>query len=120
MVAILAVDDSVTIRALIEDTLREAGLDVTVVSDGQQALEAARAARYQMVLTDVHMPGLDGLQLVRELRALEEYRYVPILVITTEAAPEMKAQGKAAGATGWLVKPFDPLKLVATIRRVLR
>lgn len=117
--AVLAVDDSQTIRELILSTLQEAGFPVVLAEDAASALAAARKQQFQLVLTDVHMPGQSGLDLVRELRALEGYRYIPILVITTESDPQLKAAGKAAGATGWMVKPFDPLKLIAVVRRVL-
>jgi len=117
--AVLAVDDSQTIRELIAQTLQEAGFPVVLAEDAPSALAAAQQQQFQLVLTDVHMPGQSGLELVRDLRRLEGYKYTPILVITTESDPAMKAEGKAAGATGWMVKPFDPLRLVAVIRRVL-
>jgi two-component system chemotaxis response regulator CheY len=119
MKKVLAVDDSATMRSMVCDTLTEAGFEVCTAGNGKEALELARTQNFQLVLTDVNMPEMDGISLVRELRTLPNWKYIPILVLTTETAPELKRQGKVAGATGWLVKPFDPVRLIATIRRVL-
>lgn len=116
---ILTVDDSPTMRRIISDTLKDAGFSVVVAEDGVAALEQARTRRFQLVVTDITMPNMDGIELVRELRALPDWKFTPILVLTTETAPELKQQSKEAGATGWLNKPFDPARLIATIRRVL-
>jgi two-component system chemotaxis response regulator CheY len=89
------------------------------VADGQQALDLARQETFDLVLSDVHMPNMDGIALIRALRAEAAYRYTPILMLTTEASLERKREGKQAGATGWIVKPFDPPQLIATLRRVL-
>lgn len=120
MAAILAVDDSASIRQMVRYTLTQAGHQVTEAPDGNQGLAAAQRQGFSAVITDVNMPGIDGIELVRRLRALPNYRFTPILLLTTESAPEKKQQGKAAGATGWLVKPFEPQKLLATLDRVLR
>ena len=117
--SILAVDDSLTMRKMVSDTLVEAGFEVEVAEDGLAALELARARRFALVITDITMPRMDGITLVRELRALPEWKFTPILMLTTETAPELKQQSKEAGATGWLNKPFDPARLIATIKRVL-
>lgn len=119
MKRVLAVDDSVTIRQMLAAILTEAGFDVTVAADGTEALDRASAHQFELVLTDVNMPGIDGISLVRALRAFEAYRYVPIIVITTESSPEFRTLGRDAGATGWIVKPFNPARLVETVRRVL-
>ena len=116
---ILTVDDSASMRQMVLVTLQGAGYEVVQACDGVEALELARQSAVDLVLTDVHMPRMDGITLVRELRLLAGYKFTPMLVLTTEAAPEKKMQGKQAGATGWLVKPFNPEKLLATIAKVL-
>lgn len=99
--------------------LQAAGFEVTQAWNGEDALERARKQQFALVITDVHMPKMDGLTLAKELRKLDSYRFTPILMLTTEATTEKKMEGKAAGATGWLVKPFDPDQLIRTIRKVL-
>lgn len=116
---ILAVDDSASMRQMVNFTLKGAGYHVVQAVDGVEALEYARQNSVDLVLTDVNMPRMDGIALVRELRGLATYRYTPMLVLTTESSQEKKMQGKQAGATGWIVKPFDPEQLLATIARVL-
>ena len=115
---ILAVDDSASMRQLVSFTLRGAGYTVIEASDGQDALEKLRAP-VNLVLTDLNMPRLDGLGLTRAIRASTSYRYTPILLLTTESDPARKLEAKAAGATGWLVKPFQPEQLLATSKKVL-
>jgi two-component system, chemotaxis family, chemotaxis protein CheY len=119
MAKILAVDDSASLRQMVCFTLKEAGHEVVEAVDGVEALELARGMDVDLVISDVNMPNMDGITLVRELRGLCDYKFTPILLLTTEAADDKKQAGKAAGATGWLVKPFDPDTLLATIRRVL-
>ncbi len=119
MARILAVDDSPSMRSLVKLTLTSGGHDVDVANDGVEALKAAEAQQFDLVITDVNMPNMDGIALVRALRGLSRYRYVPLLMLTTESTAERKQQGRAAGATGWLVKPFDPDRLLATVGRVL-
>ncbi len=119
MAKILAVDDSTSMRGMVAFTLRGAGYDVSEADNGQVGLDTARKERFDLVLADVNMPVMDGISMVRELRALPDYKGVPMLMLTTESTPEKKMEGKAAGATGWLVKPFDPEQLLATVRRVL-
>ena len=116
---ILAVDDSPSMRQMVGQTLRAAGYDVIEAADGVEALEKAKDRVVDVVITDVNMPNMDGLTLVAQLRALPTYRLVPLLLLTTESSPERKAQGKQAGATGWMVKPFNPDQLLATLARVL-
>jgi two-component system chemotaxis response regulator CheY len=118
-VTILAVDDSASMRQMVSFTLKHAGYEVIEAADGVDALEYARNNSVNLVLTDVNMPRMDGISLVRELRQLSAYKFTPMLVLTTESGPEKKMQGKQAGATGWLVKPFNPEKLLATIAKVL-
>ena len=119
MARILAVDDSAAMRQMVGVTLSGAGHQVQEAVDGVEALQLAERERFDLVITDVNMPKMDGIALVRELRARPNYRYVPLLVLTTEASNERKQQGKAAGATGWLVKPFNPERLLDTVSKVL-
>ena len=119
MATILAVDDSVSMRQMVAFTLKGAGHTVTDAADGKQALDIAKGQSFDLVLTDVNMPIMDGLTLTKELRALPAYRFTPVLVLTTEAGADKKQQGRAAGATCWLVKPFNPEQLLATVRKVL-
>lgn len=104
---------------MVSFTLKQAGYDIIEASDGVNALEYARDHSVSLVLTDVNIPRMDGITLVRELRLLPLYKFTALLVLTTEAGADKKKQGREAGATGWLVKPFDPEKLLATIARVL-
>jgi two-component system chemotaxis response regulator CheY len=119
MAQIMAVDDSASLRQLLVRTLIEGGHKVVEAKDGVEALGVATAHKVQLVITDVNMPQMDGLTLVKKLRALPLYKNVPILVLTTEMDPNKKKAAKEAGATGWIVKPFDPDQLLATIRKVL-
>lgn len=119
MSRILAVDDSASMRQMVTFTLKSAGFDVAEAEDGQAALDLARTEKFRLVLADVNMPRMDGITLVRNLRTLAEYKFTPLLMLTTESTPEKKMEGKAAGATGWLVKPFNPEQLIATVNRVL-
>lgn len=116
---ILSVDDSSSIRQMVSFTLKGAGYEVIEAVDGQEGLDKAKTKTVDMVLTDQNMPRMDGLALIRNLRAMPSYKSVPILMLTTESGDTMKAQGKAAGATGWLVKPFDPAKLLEVTRKVI-
>lgn len=120
MAKILAVDDSASMRQMVAFTLKNAGHEVIEAADGHEALEIARKTRTDLVLSDVNMPNMDGIQLIRELRSLPGYRFTPILMLTTESGASRKQEGKAAGATGWIVKPFNPDQLIATVDRVLR
>ncbi|BCU06521.1 response regulator [Allochromatium tepidum] len=116
---ILTVDDSASIRQMVSFTLKEAGYTVTEAVDGQDGLDKARAGKFDLIFTDQNMPRMDGLSLIKQLRALPTYKSVPILMLTTESSDAMKSQGRAAGATGWLVKPFDPAKLLEVVRKVI-
>ena len=120
MTHILAVDDSPSMREMVRIALTGAGFDVTQAADGEEALQIARQTSFDLVLSDVNMPRMDGISLIRALRAENAYRHTPILMLTTEGSVDRKRQGKEAGATGWIVKPFDPDLLVATMQRVLR
>jgi two-component system chemotaxis response regulator CheY len=117
--SILAVDDSASIRQMVAFTLKGAGYEVVEAVDGQDGLNKSKAKTFNLVLTDQNMPNMDGLTLIKSLRAAPSYKTVPILMLTTESGDAMKAQGKAAGATGWLVKPFDPQKLLDVVKKVI-
>ena len=116
---VLAVDDSASIRQLVSFTLKSAGYEVVEAVDGMDGLEKAKARTVNLILTDQNMPRMDGLTLIKNLRALPQHKSTPILMLTTESSDAMKAQGRAAGATGWLVKPFDPQKLLEVIKKVI-
>ena len=116
---VLVVDDSGAILKMLAFTLKSAGYEVIEASDGQEALEKAQTRTADLVLTDQNMPRMDGLTLIKSLRTMPAYRSVPILMITTESDDDVKAQGKEAGANGWLVKPLGPQKLLEVIRKVL-
>ena len=120
MHSILAVDDSASMRQMVSFTLKNAGYNVVEAVDGQDALEKANTRDFDLVLTDQNMPRMDGLGLSRKLRANPKFKSTPILILTTESSDEMKQAGRGAGATGWLVKPFDPVKLIEVIRKVVR
>lgn len=120
MSQVLIVDDSQSIRELLTSVLAGAGYAVTSANDGQQGLDTARTADFDLVITDINMPQMNGFELLQSLRQLPEYAFKPILILTTEFSQEMKLRGKEAGATGWMVKPFDPEKLIDIIRRILK
>lgn len=116
---VLTVDDSASIRQMVAFTLKSAGYDVIEAADGNAGLAQAKSNNVQLILTDQNMPGMDGLTLIKSLRALPNFKTIPILMLTTESSDAMKSQGRAAGATGWLVKPFDPQKLLEVVRKVI-
>lgn len=120
MASILIVDDSVSLRNMVAFTLKQEGYQIAEAGNGQEALTKARAGKFDLVLTDVNMPVMDGITFCTELRKLPNFKFTPVLMLTTESSPEMKQRGKTAGATGWLVKPFNPEKLLSTIKRVIR
>lgn len=119
MHSILAVDDSASMRQMVSFTLKSAGYSVTEAVDGQDAWEKAAAHDFDLVLTDQNMPRLDGIGLTKKLRDSPKFKTTPILILTTESSDQMKQAGRGAGATGWLVKPFDPAKLIEVIRKVI-
>ena len=120
MRSILAVDDSASMRKMVAFTLTGAGYHVVEAVDGQDAFEKAQQHSIDLVLTDQNMPNLDGLGLTRKLREHPKFKTLPILILTTESSDQMKQAGRNAGATGWLVKPFDPAKLLEVIKKVVR
>lgn len=110
--SILVVDDTRSMRAMVAAVLQGAGYEVAEAGDGLEALELARKRVFDLVVTDHNMPGMDGVTLVRELRALPDYDPVALIVLSTEAGPELKQKGREAGATGWMAKPFDPQRML--------
>ncbi|MGD8110392.1 response regulator [Vibrio sp. TRT 21S02] len=119
MKKILAVDDSISIRQMVSHTLKDAGYDVETANDGRDALIKVGSTKFDVVISDVNMPNMGGLELVKALRDKPQYKFIPILMLTTETSAEKKKQGKDAGATGWLVKPFNPDTLLKTLKRVI-
>jgi two-component system chemotaxis response regulator CheY len=116
---ILTVDDSASMRQMVKLTLTEGGYNVIEASDGSLGLAAARVNTVDMVLTDLNMPGLDGVSLIRELRKLPAYAGVPIILLTTESDAARKQEAKSAGATGWITKPFQPEQLISVAKKVM-
>lgn len=119
MTKILAVDDSASMRQMVSFTLKGAGYEVVEACDGVEALGLAKSNTVDLVISDVNMPNMDGITLISQLRQLPDYKFTPMLMLTTESGSDKKGEGKAAGATGWIVKPFNPDQLLATIKKVL-
>lgn len=116
--SILAVDDSVTMRQTISTALAKEGYNVLVANDGLDALSKLNGNKFHVIITDINMPNMDGIKLIKEIRNLAEHRFTPIIVLTTESQPEKKEEGKSAGATGWIIKPFKPEQLIAVVKKV--
>lgn len=114
----MTVDDASTIRRMVSFTLRAAGHEVIEAVDGVDALGQLKARTIDLVISDINMPRMDGIELTRQLRMLDRHKSTPILLLTTESDPAMKAKGKQAGATGWLVKPFQQQQLLAVVTKV--
>jgi len=115
----LIVDDSATMREMVSYTLKQAGFEPLTGKNGQEGLDQLAGAQVDLIITDLNMPVMDGLTFIKAVRAKDEYKSTPILMLTTESRADMKAQGKAAGATGWLVKPFNPEMLLQVIAKVV-
>lgn len=116
----LIVDDSASMRQMVGFTLQDRGFTVTEACDGKDALTKANGKSFNIVITDVNMPNMDGITLIRELRTQETFKFTPILMLTTESQESKKQEGKAAGATGWMVKPFNPDQLMSVVNKVVR
>jgi two-component system chemotaxis response regulator CheY len=116
----MTADDSPSMRQMIAFTLENAGYKVIEAVDGKDALARLPGAPVQMLITDLNMPNLDGIELIRRVRALTQYKYLPIVMVTTESEERKKQEGRAAGATGWIVKPFRADQLVAVAKRFLK
>ncbi|GBC60891.1 response regulator [Desulfonema ishimotonii] len=116
---IMTADDSASIRQMVSFTLEQAGYEVIEAADGKEALAKLRSGTVHMLVTDLNMPNMDGIELIRKVRQESRYRFMPIVMLTTESQAVKKQEGKAAGATGWIVKPFRPEQLLAVIKKVL-
>ena len=118
---ILVVDDSATMRQMLQFTLSNANFDVVEAGDGQEAISKLTSglATPTVVITDLNMPGMDGITLIKQIRGMRAHKFTPILMLTTEAGAEKKKAGQAAGATGWIVKPFHPEQLLKVIQKVM-
>ncbi len=114
----LVVDDSFTMRNMVSLALKEENFDVTLAGDGVEALKVSNGKKFDVIVTDINMPNMDGLELIKNLRDKEDFKFTPILVLTTEGGDDKKKEGKKLGATGWIVKPFNPEVLIATINKV--
>jgi two-component system, chemotaxis family, chemotaxis protein CheY len=119
MKKIMTVDDSISVRQMVAFTLREAGYDVVEAVDGLDGLNKAKTNPVNMIITDLNMPNMDGIELIRNVRTLSQYKFIPIIMLTTESQQEKKLEGKSAGATGWIVKPFNADQLLAVVKKVL-
>ena len=117
---ILIVDDSESIREVVNFTLEKAGHDVISCIDGKDALSRLDGKHLDLIITDLHMPNMNGLEFIKEVRKMEKYKYTPILYLTTESQQSKKQEAKEAGATGWIVKPFVPEKLLAAINKIIK
>jgi two-component system chemotaxis response regulator CheY len=116
----LIVDDSASMRQLIAFTIKDAGYEVLLAENGTEALEKLQSARVDMVITDLNMPEMDGITFIRELRGKADYKFVPIVMLTTESQEAKKQEGRAAGASGWIVKPFSPSQLMDVIKKFVK
>jgi two-component system chemotaxis response regulator CheY len=120
MKTVMAVDDSASLRQMVSFVLRVGGYEVVEAEDGLDALSKLNGRDMHLFLSDINMPKMDGIELTRKLRALPQYKFTPIVLLTTESHPEKKQEGKLAGATGWIVKPFNPDQLLAVVKKVVR
>ena len=120
MKTILTVDDSATMRQMVGFVLKGAGYEVIDAVDGRDALSRLNGREINLILSDINMPNMDGLEFTRQLRALPQYKFVPVVLLTTESHPVKKQEGKAAGATAWIVKPFNPEQLLVVVKKVVR
>ena len=117
-IRVLAIDDSRTIRSLVQKVMEDAGFECTLADDGVQGVTRFKENPPDVVITDINMPNMDGYGVISAIRGGSLHRNVPILVLTTESAPHLKAKARDAGATGWIVKPFDDVAIVSVVRRV--
>jgi two-component system chemotaxis response regulator CheY len=119
MATILTVDDTASMRQMISFTLNSVGHEVIQAADGKEALKMLEGKKVDLVIADINMPNMDGITLLKELRARADYKFTPILMLTTESQDAKRQQGKVAGATGWIVKPFNPEQLLTVVKKVL-
>ena len=116
---IMSADDSASVRQMVQFTLEAAGYDVLTAVDGKDALDRLKSTTVDLVITDLNMPNMTGLELIKQLRSMPSYKFVPIVMLTTESEDGIKAQGRAAGATGWIVKPFKQDQLLAVVKKLV-
>lgn len=116
---IMTVDDSASVRQMVNFTLKQSGYEIVEASNGVDALEKLKKRQIHMLITDVNMPELDGIGLVKKVRENPLYRFIPIIILTTESQGDKKREGKVAGATGWIIKPFSPDQLIAVVKKVM-
>lgn len=116
---IMTADDSASVRQMVGFTLKDAGYDVLEAVDGQDALSKLNESQVSMLITDLNMPNMDGIELIKQIRNQQQFKFMPIVMLTTESQNSKKQEGKSAGATGWIVKPFKPEQLVAVVKKVL-
>jgi len=116
---ILTADDSASVRQMVTLTLKNAGFEVIESVDGADAYSKLEGKTVDMVITDLNMPNMDGIELIKKIRESPDHKFVPIVLLTTESQADKKQEGKQAGATGWIVKPFKPEQLIAVIKKVL-
>lgn len=117
---IMTADDSASIRQMVSFTLKDAGYNVVEASDGRDAIDKLNGTTINMLISDVNMPNMDGIELVRQVRTNPAYKFIPIIMLTTESQDSKKQEGKQAGATGWIVKPFKPEQLLSVVKKVLK
>jgi two-component system chemotaxis response regulator CheY len=117
---ILTVDDSSSVRQMVSFTLRAAGYEVTEAVDGKDGLAKVEREKFDLIITDLNMPNVDGIQLITAVRKMTGYSFVPILMLSTESQAEKKDAGRKAGATGWIVKPFNADQLVAVVQKLVK
>lgn len=117
---VLIVDDSASIRQVVSLTLKNAGFDTIEASDGRDALAKLTGQRVHLMISDVNMPNMDGISFVREIKTRAEYKFTPIIMLTTESAEDKKLQGQAAGAKAWMVKPFQPQQMLAAVNKLVQ
>ncbi len=117
---VLVVDDSVSMRQMVSFTLTGAGYEVVEAADGKEAVDKLNGgAKPNLVITDLNMPNMDGISLIKAIRGMAPHKFTPILMLTTESSEAKKKEGQGAGATGWIVKPFNPEQMLSTIKKVL-
>lgn len=117
---IMTADDSASVRQMVSFTLKQAGHEVVEAVDGHDALQKLNGSKVNILITDLNMPKMDGIELIKQVRSIPQYKFIPIIMLTTESQGSKKQEGKAAGATGWIVKPFNPEQLLGVVKKVLR
>ena len=117
---VLIVDDSASMRQVVGFALKDAGFDVIVAVDGKDAMGKLNGTKVEMIITDLNMPNLNGIELIKQVRKTDGYKFTPIIMLTTESQEARKAEGRQAGASGWIVKPFTPEQLLGVVKKFVR